>query len=44
VDRQTRLTVTVSNFPTETIYKHLAFYWNVTPVILKRMIEKEVPL
>jgi uncharacterized protein YndB with AHSA1/START domain len=38
---QTTLTVTVSNFPTETIYKHLVFYWNVTLEIIKRMVEKE---
>jgi uncharacterized protein YndB with AHSA1/START domain len=37
---QTTLTVTISNFPTETIYKHLAFYWNVTPGILKKLIEQ----
>jgi uncharacterized protein YndB with AHSA1/START domain len=39
IKNQTMLTLTVSNFPTETIYKHLAFYWNVTLEILKRMIE-----
>lgn len=39
VEDQTALTVTVRNFPTENIYKHLAFYWNVTPEILKRMLE-----
>ena len=38
---QTTLTLTASNFPTETIYKHVAFYWNVTPEILKRMLESE---
>ena len=38
-ENQTSLTVTVSNFPTESIYKHLVFYWNVTLEILKRMIE-----
>jgi uncharacterized protein YndB with AHSA1/START domain len=36
----TFLTLTVSNFPTESIYKHLAFYWNVTLEIFKRMIEE----
>lgn len=36
---QTALTVTVTNFPTETIYKHLAFYWTVVLEILKRKIE-----
>lgn len=41
VKDQTTLMLTVSNFPTETIYKHLAFYWNVTLEVLKRMIEQE---
>lgn len=41
VENRTTLTLTVSNFPTETIYKHLAFYWNVTLEILKKMIETE---
>lgn len=41
VDNQARLTITASNFPTETISKHMAFYWNVTPEILKRMIEQQ---
>ena len=40
INDQTTLTLTLSNFPTETIYKHLAFYWNVTLEILKRMIEE----
>jgi uncharacterized protein YndB with AHSA1/START domain len=37
---QTRLTINASNFPTETIYKHLAFYWNAALEVLKRLIEK----
>ena len=37
----TTLTLTVSNFPTESIYKHLAFYWNVTIEVLKRTIENK---
>jgi uncharacterized protein YndB with AHSA1/START domain len=37
---QTALTITLSNFPTETIYKHLAFYWNVTMELLKNVIEQ----
>ena len=41
VDNQTTLTLTIRNFPTESIYKHLAFYWNVTLEILKRMIEQQ---
>ena len=41
VENQTALTLSVNNFPTESIYKHLAFYWNVTLEILKRMIEQQ---
>jgi uncharacterized protein YndB with AHSA1/START domain len=41
IENQTTLTLTVSNFPTEIIYKHLAFYWNVTLEVLKRLIEKQ---
>lgn len=37
---QTALTITLSNFPTETIYKHLAFYWSVTIELLKNVIEQ----
>ena len=36
---QTSLTLTVSNFPTESIYKHMRFYWNVTLEIFKKMLE-----
>lgn len=36
---QTQLTLTVSNFPTEIIYKHLVFYWNVTLDLFKKFIE-----
>jgi uncharacterized protein YndB with AHSA1/START domain len=39
-ENQTTLTRTLSNFPTESIYKHLAFYWNITLEVLKRMIEE----
>jgi uncharacterized protein YndB with AHSA1/START domain len=38
---QSSLAITVSNFPTETIYKHLAFHWNVTLEILKKTIEEQ---
>lgn len=41
IGNQSRLAITVSNFPTETIYKHLAFYWNVTLEIIKKMIEEQ---
>jgi uncharacterized protein YndB with AHSA1/START domain len=40
-ENRTTLTLTLSNFPTESIYKHLTFYWNVTLEILKRMIEEQ---
>jgi len=36
---ETGLTLTLRNFPTESIDKHLVFYWNVTLEILKRTIE-----
>ncbi len=38
---ETTLSITISNFPTETICKHLAFYWNVTLTILKKFIENQ---
>jgi uncharacterized protein YndB with AHSA1/START domain len=41
IDHQTSLAFKASNFATETIDKHLAFYWNVTLEILKRMIEQQ---
>jgi uncharacterized protein YndB with AHSA1/START domain len=39
-EEQTSLTVRVENFPTETIYKHLDFYWRGILGLLKRHIEK----
>lgn len=39
-ESQTVLTLGLSNFPTQVIYKHLAFYWNVTLEIIKRMLEQ----
>lgn len=41
IENQTSLTLTLSNFPTEAILKHLVFYWNVTLEILKKMIEEQ---
>jgi uncharacterized protein YndB with AHSA1/START domain len=35
----TSLSLTISNFPTETIYHHLNFYWNGTLAIFKRHVE-----
>lgn len=38
---QTSLTLTISNFPTETIFKHIDFYWSTTIEIMKKLIEKQ---
>jgi uncharacterized protein YndB with AHSA1/START domain len=38
-ENQTTVTLTLSNFPTESIYKHFAFYWNVTLELLKKSVE-----
>jgi uncharacterized protein YndB with AHSA1/START domain len=40
-EEQTILELTLHNFPTESIHKHLAFYWNVTLETLKKMIEEK---
>ena len=40
-ENETTLTLTLTNFPTETIYHHSEFYWNGTLEILKRLIEKQ---
>lgn len=37
---KTSVTLTVTNFPTDTIYKHLAFYWNVALEMMKRSAEQ----
>lgn len=37
---QVLLTLELRNFPTESIYKHLLFYWSVTLEVLKRMVER----
>jgi uncharacterized protein YndB with AHSA1/START domain len=37
---QTTLTLTASNFPTESIYRHFSFYWNVAIVLLKKFVEQ----
>ncbi len=41
IENQTSLTLTLSNFPTDAIYKHLVFYWNVTLEIIKKMVEEQ---
>jgi len=40
-DDQAELTLTLDNFPTEAIYRHFAFYWNVAIVLLKRFVESQ---
>lgn len=37
---RTVLSFTASNFPTEAIYRHIVFYWNVTLELFKKFIEK----
>ncbi|MDJ1504311.1 SRPBCC domain-containing protein [Xanthocytophaga agilis] len=39
-DDRTELYLTLTNFPTETIYWHLEFYWNVTLGLLKKLCEE----
>ncbi len=36
----TTLTLTVRNFPTESIYKHLVLYWTTTLDVLKSFVER----
>jgi uncharacterized protein YndB with AHSA1/START domain len=36
---QTQLIVTLTNFPTDTIYKHLELYWRSTLNVLKTLVE-----
>lgn len=38
-DTQTMLTLTLTQAPTESIAKHLAFYWSSTLEVLKQVIE-----
>lgn len=38
-EQHTSLELTITNFPTLTIYQHLNFYWNTTLVLLKKVIE-----
>jgi uncharacterized protein YndB with AHSA1/START domain len=41
IDKQTLLTLNISNFPTETIRKHLEFYWRTTIVAIKKRVENQ---
>lgn len=38
---QTSLKISISNFPTEIIFKHVDFYWRGTAIKLKRLIEEQ---
>lgn len=38
----TRLEVSISNFATEAIYRHMLFYWNTALELLKKKIEEPV--
>jgi len=41
-EKGSHLTINLSNFPTDIIYKHLVFYWNTTLSILKTYVEREL--
>jgi uncharacterized protein YndB with AHSA1/START domain len=41
IDNQTQLTLNIENFPTETIRKHLEFYWRTTIVTIKKQTENK---
>jgi uncharacterized protein YndB with AHSA1/START domain len=38
-ERRTSLILTIRDFPTHTIFKHIDFYWRTTLVLLKQFIE-----
>ena len=42
VDKNTQLTLNITNFPTEIIRKHLEFYWRTTIITIKKSVEKQV--
>ncbi len=39
-ENTTQITVVLENFPSETIYRHLDFYWQSTIHILRKQIEE----
>ena len=39
-DQFTHLRLTIENFPTESIQKHLAFYWRTTLFLFKEQVEQ----
>ena len=42
-NQNTLLVIQIDNFPTESIHRHLNFYWQGTASILKNFIEKKMP-
>jgi uncharacterized protein YndB with AHSA1/START domain len=38
-ENATSLNVTISNFPSESIFKHFEYYWRITIEVIKRSIE-----
>jgi uncharacterized protein YndB with AHSA1/START domain len=41
-ENHTLLELNLSNFPTESIYKHLDFYWTITLNVLKQFVEGRI--
>ena len=41
LEKFTLLTLDISNFPTDSIRKHLEFYWKTTIITIKEMIESQ---
>jgi uncharacterized protein YndB with AHSA1/START domain len=41
LENQTSLTLTLRNFPTEAIFRHVDFYWRATIEIMKDLAEKQ---
>lgn len=39
-DENTRLRLEIENFPTESIYRHLNFYWPATMTLIKKTAEE----
>ena len=42
VQNQTILKIKLDNFPTETIFKHLQFYWTNTIGLIRKMAEQKI--
>ena len=41
ISNQTSLGLTLNSFPTESIFRHVQFYWITTITILKQQVERE---